>query len=112
MEEALLEGLGKMEAVEGMEQGVVLFLGDGPASDSSAGGEETTLPDLVTLPRSGSKVPLFDLTRLLSQDQLEELRAYHEKFRLPALFLTPPNELVARTILALWRLQGYVKEPF
>ncbi|KAL4870822.1 hypothetical protein BDV12DRAFT_165299 [Aspergillus spectabilis] len=109
-EKALLEGLGKMEAIEGMERGAVLILGDGSASDAGAG-EETALPDLVTLPGSGSKVPVFDLTRLLSQAELEELRAYHGKFQLPALFLMPPNELVARTILALWRLQGYVKEP-
>ncbi|KAL4926967.1 uncharacterized protein BDV17DRAFT_268363 [Aspergillus undulatus] len=116
-ETALLEGLitegkARNRTIDRMETGAFIVFGNDSRNCSGANaGEATTLSELVTLPASGRKVPVFDLTRLFSQAELEELRAYHTRFRKFAAFLTPSNKVMANAILELWSLQGYAREP-
>ncbi|KAI9376322.1 hypothetical protein BJX61DRAFT_539019 [Aspergillus egyptiacus] len=105
LEEALLDGISKMETFDRMGSGVVLVLGEGVAGAGPA------LPELVTIPALGRRVPVFDLTRLFSQAELDDIRTHHERFQKFAIFLRPCSELGVNAVLSLWKLQGYVREP-
>ncbi|KAL4901333.1 hypothetical protein BDW74DRAFT_160262 [Aspergillus multicolor] len=93
-----------------LKRGVLLFLGEGSGADAGAADEVPTFPELVALPGGNEKVPVFDLTRLLSQAELEELRAYHEHFKKSGAFLKPSTKPSVDAILALWNIHGYLME--
>lgn len=139
-EAALVEALGRLEAIEGMARGVVLVVGPrakinrsryykdtggkepklkreaeiSPEELSSVPTEErgvdalisSTLPDFVTLPQTRSKVPVFDLSALLSDADLDALGMCHWRFTETALFLRPDEPYTVDAVLALWRLKG------
>lgn len=134
-EAGLVEGLKGMQDLENMEWGGVLVMGPGnteasQSTSSSSGpetGEEETFedpqtqlphpgscsfaspfPDYVTLPQCGRKVPVFDLTVLLSETDRAELRRRHPRFRNDALFFRPGGNITVDAMLALWRLKGFV----
>jgi len=65
-------------------------------------------PDYVTLPQRGRKVPVFDLTVLLSEADREELRRRHPRFQHNALYFRPGGFVTVEPMLALWRLKGFV----
>ncbi|KAL2008851.1 hypothetical protein VTN00DRAFT_7045 [Thermoascus crustaceus] len=65
-------------------------------------------PDYVHLPQRGRKVPVFDLTVLLSDADRAELRRRHPRFRNNALFFRPGGNITVDAMLALWRLKGFV----
>jgi hypothetical protein len=67
----------------------------------------SSLPDLITLPTQGTKVPVFDLTTLLSEKDLEELRQHHPRFKQGALFFRPGGYVPVDAMLVLWKLKGY-----
>ncbi|KAL2811902.1 hypothetical protein BJX63DRAFT_265999 [Aspergillus granulosus] len=101
-EEALVEGLKRITPFERMGDGAVLVLGNG---DSMA-----NLPEYITIPALGSKVPIFDFTRLFSKTELEEIRGYDSRFQEFAVFFRPANRRTVDAVLALWKLQGYIRE--
>ncbi|KAL2835105.1 hypothetical protein BDW59DRAFT_3493 [Aspergillus cavernicola] len=105
-EKALIEGLGRMETFDRMECGVVLVLGEGTLDAGAA----SNIPKLIMLPTLGSKVPAFNLTRLFSQAELEEIRAHDPRFQKFAVFLRPSSQLAIDAVLALWKLQGYIRD--
>ncbi|KAL1997833.1 hypothetical protein VTN02DRAFT_650 [Thermoascus thermophilus] len=132
-EAALVEGLKGMQELENMEWGAVLVMGpEGTPSSPSSGAEtgetgeaeeeETDLPhagsgtcsfaspfpDYITLPQRGRKVPVFDLTVLLSATDRARLRHRHPRFRNDAVFFRPGGNITVDAMLALWRLKGLV----
>ncbi|KAL4996420.1 hypothetical protein BDV10DRAFT_112636 [Aspergillus recurvatus] len=109
VEGLMTEGLAGKETPDGLESGVFLVLGEGSVSDAGAADKAATFPEFVALPGNGRKVPVFDLTRLLPAE-LEEIRAYHGRFQKFGVFLKPSDQLSIDAILALWNLQGYVRE--
>ncbi|KAE8148664.1 hypothetical protein BDV25DRAFT_157885 [Aspergillus avenaceus] len=68
------------------------------------------LPEYVTLPQTQSKVPVFELLELFSDEEMDELRSYHPRFNSPALFFRPTDKLTVNTMLALWKLKGYIRQ--
>ncbi|KAL5360015.1 hypothetical protein BJX96DRAFT_174897 [Aspergillus floccosus] len=116
-ETPLLEGLKSLEPFARMETGAVIVLGSSQVrEDAGAGAEletssssEDTLPEFIELPQTKSKVPVFDLRRLLSRGDLDEVRNYHPRFRSPALYFRPDESRTIEAMLALWKLQGLVR---
>jgi hypothetical protein len=102
-EEALVEGLKGLQSFERMGEGAVWILGDCDP--------KTDLPEFIEVPAIGSKVPVFDFTRLFSKTELEEIRGYSTRFQKFAVFFRPTNERTVETALALWKLQGYMRKP-
>ncbi|KAL2846937.1 hypothetical protein BJY01DRAFT_168066 [Aspergillus pseudoustus] len=102
-EEALIEGLKRVTPFERMGDGAVLVLGDGHST--------TDLPEFITIPALGSKVPVFDFTQLFSETELEEIRGYDSRLQQFAVFFRPSNRWTVEAVLALWKLQGYIREP-
>ena len=99
--EDLTAALNNVEPIEGMGSGAVLVLGrqaDAPR-----------FPSYVTLPQVQSKVPVFDLSVLMSDGDLEQLRDLDSRFQSTALFLKPDDSLTVDALLALWKLQGFVR---
>jgi hypothetical protein len=86
-----------------MGEGAVWILGDCDP--------KTDLPEFIEVPAIGSKVPVFDFTRLFSKTELEEIRGYSTRFQKFAVFFRPTNERTVETALALWKLQGYMRKP-
>jgi hypothetical protein len=125
---SLMEGLSSIPEIDNMECGGVLIMGSRDSPDSYASTLQTesdhslesegsspgspsgpltsVFPDYVTLPQRGSKVPIFDLSVLLSEADLERLRHVHPRFRQPALFFRPGGRIFVDAMLALWRLKG------
>ncbi|KAL3482468.1 hypothetical protein BJX99DRAFT_252722 [Aspergillus californicus] len=111
-EEALVDALKRMKCVDRMGYGAVLVLG-GPDSEAGAGADKVSaLPEHVTLPELGTQVPIFDLRRLFSQVELDEIRAYHERFQKSAVFLRPEEPITVGAILSLWKIQGYIRDGY
>ncbi|GES57564.1 hypothetical protein ATEIFO6365_0001085200 [Aspergillus terreus] len=116
-EARLLEGLKSLEPFARMETGAVIVLGSSQVrEDAVAGAEletsstaEDTLPEFIELPQTKSKVPLFDLRRLLSRGDLDEIRIYHPRFRSPAVFFRPDESMTIDAMLGLWKLQGLIR---
>ncbi|KAK2846378.1 hypothetical protein FQN49_005782 [Arthroderma sp. PD_2] len=66
--------------------------------------------DLVELPVQQSQVPVFDLTKLLSPDELQEVRQLGEVFEATALYFIPARTESALVVLDLWRLKSFFME--
>lgn len=102
------EGLKSVE-MENMGTGGVVIFGDG---DTSSGPFMSVFPDYVTLPQSGSRVPVFDLNVLLSQSHQQEFRQIYPHFGtqvgVQAWFFRPDGPKSVSAVLALWRLKGYI----
>jgi hypothetical protein len=119
--DALLEGLKRLENIERMECGGVLIMGrqlerrengDSETAQEQVQDHEpakSLYPDFVTLPQSQSKVPVFDLTELLSQADLAEIRNYGPHFGNTALILSPVNPAAVQALLALWKLKAFLR---
>lgn len=119
--DALLEGLGRLEKIERMECSGVLVLGrqvEGRENGDSETAQEqahdcelakSLYPDLVTLPQYQSKVPVFDLSELLSPADLAEIRSYGPQFENTALILIPVNPTAVQALLALWKLKAFLR---
>ncbi|KAL1985281.1 hypothetical protein VTN96DRAFT_8080 [Rasamsonia emersonii] len=130
---ALVEGLKTMGEVDNMECGGILIMGSDsphestdrleseshPSQESDESSREilpsespstsftSVFPDYVTLPQRGTKVPVFDLSVLLSETDREQLRKSHPRFRNQALFFRPGGTVPVDAMLALWRLKGF-----
>ncbi|CBF83642.1 predicted protein [Aspergillus nidulans FGSC A4] len=110
VEGLITEGLAGKEVHHGLETGVFLVLGDGSGSGAGDAYEPANFPESVALPGIDRKVPIFDLTRLLSQAELEEIRAYHVRFQKFGAFFKPSRQPCIDAVLALWNLEGYIRE--
>lgn len=65
-------------------------------------------PDTVSLPKVNVRVPIFDLTKLLAKEDLDELARSLPYFQEGALFLQPGKTLPMKVILKLWALKSYM----
>lgn len=97
--EELGEALGRIVGVRDMGRGALLTIGL----------QSTTLPEYVTLPQAQSRVPVLDLNVLLSEKDLEDLKAQDDRFQSAALFFRPDDPLTADALLHLWKLQGLLR---
>lgn len=113
--EALVEALKGIETVERMSFGAVLVMGQASQTDSQYREIEgpqklvSSFPDYVTLPQIQSKVPVFDLSVLLSESDMRDLRAHDQRFQSTALFLRPDDSTSVDAVLALWKLKGFIR---
>lgn len=76
---------------------------------SSTAPENTSL-DLAELPVHESQVPVFDLTKMLSEGELQEIRQLGEVFQGDALYFIPASRKSALFALDLWRLKSFLME--
>lgn len=110
-EDAIVEGLRRLPSFERMGCGVVLILESGRPLSSSpepAALNSSMFPDFVTLPQTKSKVPVLDLSVLLSEDDLNALREHHPRFRERMLFFRAEDRVTVDAIISLWRFKGSV----
>ncbi|KAJ5520457.1 hypothetical protein N7463_000910 [Penicillium fimorum] len=97
-EAALKRALGNLERFDRMECGGVLLLGPKtPQSSDSL--------DSVALTQTGSKVPVFDLTVLLSESDIKNLCGSHGQFQHTALFFRPEDQLGIDAMISLWKIK-------
>ncbi|KLJ07405.1 hypothetical protein EMPG_17135 [Blastomyces silverae] len=66
------------------------------------------LPNYVALPTIGSIVPVFDLTTLLTEEQLKDLHHHADIFQHPAIFYRPGERAPPSMISWLWNLKLYM----
>lgn len=106
---ALAEVLGGLDAFERMECGAVLLFGLQKA-DANAEGEipQVESPDYVTLSQTQSKVPVFDLSLLLLDSDMQKLRDSHPHFQHAVLFFRPDDPVSIETMLSLWRIKRFL----
>ncbi|KAA8645937.1 hypothetical protein EYZ11_002518 [Aspergillus tanneri] len=107
-ETVLLQGLKRMGSFERVECGAILIMGSSQAGDGAVAGMYS-LPDFIALPQTASKVPLFDLSRLLSDAERDELRRFDPRFQNMGLYFRPNDATTIDAFLALWKLQGLVR---
>ncbi|KAJ5624224.1 hypothetical protein N7510_000533 [Penicillium lagena] len=101
---ALQEALGPLEPVHRMACGAVLIC-------SSQGAENETQESFmgsVSLPQTQSRVPVFDLSVLLSETELQTLRDSHPHFHHAALFFRPRDEVSNQALLSLWKIKRFL----
>ncbi|KAN0073993.1 hypothetical protein V8E54_007930 [Elaphomyces granulatus] len=77
------------------------------AAERPSSSISSIFPHFTTLPQRGSKVPVFDLSVLLTDSEREELRKHHPRFCEAALFFLPKGAITTGAMLALWRLKGF-----
>ncbi|KAJ5769354.1 hypothetical protein N7520_003913 [Penicillium odoratum] len=102
---ALSEAVAQMEPIDRIEYGAVLLLGRSPEVDGNENG--TVFPGSVALPQT-QNVPVFDLSRLLSDSDLTTLREAAPHFQRSALFFRPNNKAVNGLLLSLWNLKFFL----
>ena len=102
---ALRDALGQLELFERIQCGGVLLLGSkNPAPAVDASQAKSSL-DSVTLTQTGSNVPVFDLSVLLSGSDLHTLRESHGQFEHSALFFRPDDQAGIDAMISLWKLK-------
>ncbi|KAJ5816756.1 hypothetical protein N7447_008989 [Penicillium robsamsonii] len=95
---ALKAALGGLERFDHMQCGGVLLLD--PKTSQSSGSLGS-----VALIQNGSKVPVFDLTVLLSESDINNLRGSHGQFQHTALFFRPKDQLGVDAMISLWKIK-------
>ncbi|PYI13491.1 hypothetical protein BO86DRAFT_408310 [Aspergillus japonicus CBS 114.51] len=99
-EEALVEALAKMEPIARMETGAVLVL------RRTAGSSPLPLSSFFHLPQTNSKVPVFDMTRLLAEEDLACAKFQGQA----AVFFRPDDKPTVNAMLGLWKLAGLLRD--
>ena len=102
---ALKEALGSLERFDRMECGGVLLLG--PKNSAAAGhtSQSSGSLDSVALTQTGSKVPVFDLSVLFSESDINKLRESHGRFQHTALFFRPEDQIGIDAMISLWKIK-------
>ncbi|OJZ89124.1 hypothetical protein ASPFODRAFT_127057 [Aspergillus luchuensis CBS 106.47] len=68
------------------------------------------MPEIVCISKQKKVAPVFDLTVMLGEEELTELREYCPGlFGKTAVVLRPDNKVTVDAMLALWRLRGFVR---
>ncbi|OJJ99393.1 hypothetical protein ASPACDRAFT_79288 [Aspergillus aculeatus ATCC 16872] len=99
-EEALVDALAKMEPIARMETGAVLVL---RRTDSP----QLPLSSFFHLPQTSSKVPVFDMTRLLAEEDLLACGKFQGQ---AAVFFRPDDKPTVNAMLGLWKLAGLLRD--
>ncbi|PYI33693.1 hypothetical protein BP00DRAFT_444430 [Aspergillus indologenus CBS 114.80] len=99
-EEALVEALATLEPIARMETGAVLVL------RRTAGSSPLPLSSFFHLPQTSSKVPVFDMTRLLAEEDLACAKFQGQA----AVFFRPDDRPTVNAMLGLWKLAGLLRD--
>lgn len=102
---ALGEALGKLEPFDRMECGGVLLLGSNSAISNEDGAQAKSFLDTCALSQTGSNVPVFDLSVLLSDSDLQTLRKTHGQLAHSALFFRPDDKAGIMAMISLWKIK-------
>lgn len=98
---ALEDGLRELGDVTDMGKGVILI-------NNTKCAEPQAVPDLVKLPIQKTEVPVFNMGKLFSKADLEELENHHPILKEKALFLVAGRKKSAKVVVALWTLKLYL----
>jgi len=100
---AIVDALGGLGAIERAECGAVLLLRPRKARDGDL--------NEVVHPQTQSKIPVFDLSVLLGESELESLRATQARhYQQAAVFFRPDDAWSIKAMLSLWKLKMFVAE--
>ncbi|KAJ5510701.1 hypothetical protein N7453_002804 [Penicillium expansum] len=102
---ALKEALESLERFDRMECGGVLLLGSKKSAAATHTSQSSGSLDSVTLTQTGSKVPVFDLSVLFSESDINKLRESHSQFQHTALFFRPEDQLGIDAMISLWKIK-------
>ena len=102
---ALKEALESLERFDRMECGGVLLLDSKKSAAATHTSQSSGSLDSVTLTQTGSKVPVFDLSVLFSESDINKLRESHSQFQHTALFFRPEDQLGIDAMISLWKIK-------
>lgn len=102
---ALKEALGSLERFDRMECGGVLLLGSKNSATAGHTSQSSGSLDSVALTQTGSKVPVFDLSVLFSESDMNKLRESHGQLQHTALFFRPEEQLGIDAMISLWKIK-------
>ncbi|CAI7564653.1 unnamed protein product [Penicillium palitans] len=102
---ALKEALGSLERFDRMECGGVLLLGSKNSATAGHTSQSSGSLDSVALAQTGSKVPVFDLSVLFSESDMNKLRESHGQLQHTALFFRPEEQLGIDAMMSLWKIK-------
>lgn len=107
---AIVDALGRLGSIERAECGAVLVLRPGGANGGDPN-EEGSCSEEVIHPQTQSKVPVFDLSALLGESDLETLRQTQAPhYQHAALFFRPEDASSIKTMVSLWKLKQFLLE--
>ncbi|KAJ5119052.1 hypothetical protein N7476_011405 [Penicillium atrosanguineum] len=99
----IVDALGRLGSIERAECGAVILHPRGEVESGSL--------DEVVHPQTQKKIPVFDLSKLLGESDLERLRqteAAH--YQQVALFFRPEDPSSIKAMLSLWKLKQFLVE--
>lgn len=99
---ALSDALGRLQAVDRAECGAVLLFGPFP--------EGVSFAETIMLPQAQSTVPVFDMSALLSESDMQTLREAAPHFHNTALLFRPKDQLSVDMMLSLWKLKRFLAD--
>ncbi|RAL02930.1 uncharacterized protein BO80DRAFT_423387 [Aspergillus ibericus CBS 121593] len=99
-----------MEPFHRVECSAVLVLNRKKAKPGKYTGLYPRMPNEVYVSTERRLAPVFDLTVMLSEAELQELREYHPRFENTALLFRPDNQATVDAMLALWKLRGFIRD--
>ncbi|PWY70369.1 hypothetical protein BO94DRAFT_539837 [Aspergillus sclerotioniger CBS 115572] len=99
-----------MEPFDRMECSAVLVLNRRKAKPGRITGLYPRMPNEVFVSWEKKTAPVFDLTVMLSDEELQELKAHHPRFENTALLFRPDNKATIDAMLALWKLRGFIRD--
>lgn len=106
---ALKEALASLERFDRMECGGVLLLGSKNSAAAGHTSQSSGSLDSVDLTQTGSKVPVFDLSVLFSESDINKLRESHGQFQHTALFFRPEDQLGIDAMISLWKIKRFLE---
>ncbi|PYI00997.1 hypothetical protein BO78DRAFT_401646 [Aspergillus sclerotiicarbonarius CBS 121057] len=99
-----------MEPFDRVECCGVLVMNRMKAKPGKYTGLYPRMPSEVYVSTKKKLAPVFDLTVMFSEAELQELREYHPRFENTALLFRPDNQKTIDAMLALWRLRGFIRD--
>jgi hypothetical protein len=107
---AIVDALGRLGSVERAECGAVLLLRPRQV-DGEDLSEVPSCSEEVVHPQTQSKIPVFDLSVLLAESDLETLRRTEAPhYQHAALFFRPDDASSIKAMLSLWKLKRFLTE--
>lgn len=99
-----------MEPFERMECCGVLVNNRRRGKPGRVTGQWPRMPEIVCISKQKKVAPVFDLTVMLGEEELTELKEHCPGlFGKTAVVFRPDNKVTVEAMLALWRLRGFVR---
>lgn len=103
--EGLVNALVSLGDLKNIKCGAVLLLKQLTEKEPE---RNPVVPETITLPLHGTRVPILNLPCILSEKDLQELREHHDFFSKDAVLFRPSGDKTVYTMLGLWSLNSYV----